>query len=133
MNRFAGAFLVPGRDLLAKVGARRRRVTYYEIARLKHSYGVSAAAMLVRLGQVGVLNASAVRRAFATFARSWRTTEPEPMGDEQGFGAFEKPQRFRRLVWRAVGEELISPVRGAALLGEPLEVVEWQVSGPGVG
>ena len=108
-------------------------MTYYEIARLKHAYGVSAAAMLVRLGQVGVLRASAVRRAFATFARGWLTTEPEPMGDGQGFGAFERPQRFRRLVWRAVGEELISPVRGAALLEESLEVVEWQVSGPGVG
>ena len=130
MNRFAGAFLVPGRNLLEKVGARRRRVTYYEIARLKHTYGVSAAAILVRLGQVGVLRPSAVRRAFATFARSWLSTEPEPIGDDQGFGAFEKPQRFRRLVWRAVGEELISPVRGAALLGEPLDVVEWQVSGP---
>ena len=130
MNRFAGAFLVPGRDLLEKVGARRRRVTYYEIARLKHAYGVSAAAMLVRLGQVGVLRPSAVRRAFATFARPWLTLEPEPIQDDQGFGAFERPQRFRRLVWRAVGEELISPVRGAALLGEPLEVVEWQVSGP---
>ena len=133
MNRFAGAFLVPARDLREKIGGRRRRVTYYEIARLKHTYGVSAAAMLVRLGQVGVLRSSAVRRAFATFARSWRMTEPEPMGDDQGFGAFEKPERFRGLVWRAVGEELISPVRGAALLGEPLEVVEWQVSGPGVG
>ena len=133
MNRFAGAFLVPGRDLLEKVGARRRRVTYYEIARLKHTYGVSAAAMLVRLGQVGVLRASTVRRAFATFARSWLTTEPEPIRDDQGFGAFERPQRFRRLVWRAVGEELISPVRGAALLGESLEVVEWQVSGPVAG
>ena len=130
MNRFAGAFLVPGRDLLEKVGARRRRVTYYEIARLKHAYGVSAAAILVRLGQVGVLRPSAVRRAFATFARSWLTTEPEPIGDDQGFGAFEKPQRFRRLVWRAVGEELISPVKGAGLLGESLDVVEWQVSGP---
>lgn len=130
MNRFAGAFLVPGQDLLEKVGARRRRVTYYEIARLKHTYGVSAAAMLMRLGQVGVLRPSAVRRAFATFARSWLTTEPEPIRDDKGFGAFEKPQRFRRLVWRAVGEELISPVRGAALLGESLEVVEWQISGP---
>ena len=130
MNRFAGALLVPGRDLLEKVGARRRRVTYYEIARLKHAYGVSAAAILVRLGQVGVLRPSAVRRAFATFARDWLTTEPEPIGDDQGFGAFEKPQRFRRLVWRAVGEELISPVKGAGLLGESLDVVEWQVSGP---
>ncbi|MYJ09480.1 MAG: ImmA/IrrE family metallo-endopeptidase, partial [Gemmatimonadetes bacterium] len=89
MNRFAGAFLVPGRDLLEKVGARRRRVTYYEIARLKHAYGVSAAAMLVRLGQVGVLRPSAVRRAFATFARPWLTSEPEPIQDDQGFGAFE--------------------------------------------
>ncbi|MYE92553.1 MAG: ImmA/IrrE family metallo-endopeptidase, partial [Gemmatimonadetes bacterium] len=93
MNRFAGAFLVPGRDLLEKVGARRRRVTYYEIARLKHAYGVSAAAMLVRLGQVGVLRPSAVRRAFATFARPWLTSEPEPIQDDQGFGAFERPQR----------------------------------------
>ena len=133
MNRFAGAFLVPGRDLLEKVGVRRHRVTYYEIARLKHTYGVSAAAMLVRLGQVGVLRPAAVRRAFATFARSWLTSEPEPIGDDQGFGAFEKPQRFKRLVWRAVGEELISPLRRATLLGESLEVVEWQVSGPGVG
>ena len=130
MNRFAGAFLVPGRSLLEKVGARRRRVTYYEIARLKHAYGVSAAAMLVRLGQVGVLRPSAMRRAFATFARSWLTSEPEPIREGEGFGAFERPQRFRRLVWRAVGEELISPVRGAALLGESLEMVEWQVSGP---
>ena len=132
MNRFAGAFLVPGRDLLEKVGARRHRVTYYEIARLKHTYGVSAAAMLVRLGQVGVLRPSAIRRAFATFARSWLKTEPEPIRDDQGFAAFEKPQRFKRLVWRAVGEELISPVRGAALLGESLDTVEWQISGPGV-
>ena len=133
MNRFAGAFLVPGRHLLERVGAGRRRVTYYEIVRLKHAYGVSAAAMLVRLGQVGVLRPAAVRRAFATFARSWLTSEPEPIGDEQGFGAFERPQRFRRLVWRAVGEELISPVRGAGLLGESLDTVEWQVCGPGVG
>ena len=133
IDRFAGAFLVPGRHLVERVGAGRRRVTYYEIVRLKHAYGVSAAAMLVRLGQVGALRASAVRRAFATFARGWLTSEPEPMGDEQGFGGFERPQRFRRLVWRAVGEELISPVRGAELLGESLEVVEWQVCGPGVG
>ena len=125
-----GAFLVPGRDLLEKVGRRRRRVTYYEIARLKHAYGVSAAAMLVRLGQVGVLSASAVRRAFATFARGWLTTEPEPMGGEQGFGAFERPQRFRRLVWRAVGEELISPVRGRRCWGSRLRWWSGRLVGP---
>ena len=33
----------------------------------------------------------------------------------------------------SVREELIPSIRGAALLGESLEVVGWQVCGPGVG
>ena len=132
MNRFAGAFLVPGRHLREQAGASRHRVTSYEIIDLKHTYGVSAAAMLVRLGQVGVLRPVAVERAFRTFARSWRKREPAPIRPDQGFAAFEKPQRFKRLVWRAVGEELISPVRAAALLNESLDAVEQQISGPAI-
>ena len=86
--------------------------------------------MLVRLGQVGVLQPATVARAFRTFARSWRKSEPEPIRDDKGFGAFETPRRFNQLVWRAIGEELISPVRAAALLNEPLATVERQISGP---
>ena len=130
MNRFAGAFLVPGQRLLEEVGAPRHRITYYEIIRLKHTYGVSAAAMLIRLGQVGVLPQATVQHAFATFARSWRRTEPEPIGRHHGFATFEKPRRFESLVSRAVGEELISPVRAAALLNQSLDSVERQISGP---
>ena len=132
VNRFAGAFLVPGRHLREEAGEGRRRITYYEIIRLKHTYGVSAAALLVRLGQVGVLRPAAVKRAFGTFARSWRKKEPEPIRPDQGFAAFEKPRRFKRLVWRAVGEELISPARAAALLDESLDAVEQQITGPAV-
>ena len=132
MNRFAGAFLVPGGHLRKEAGESRHRVTSYEIIALKHTYGVSAAAMLVRLGQVGILRPAAVERAFRTFARSWRKKEPEPILPDQGFAAFEKPQRFKRLVWRAVGEELISPVRAAALLNESLDAVERQISGPAI-
>ena len=109
MNRFAGAFLIPGQCLREEVGADRRRITYYEIIRLKQMYGVSAAALLVRLGQVGVLPPSSVQHAFA---------------------AFEKPRRFKSFVSRAVSEELISPVRAAALLDQSLEFVERQISGP---
>ena len=130
MNRFAGAFLIPRQHLLEEAGTRRHRVTYYEIIRLKHTYGVSAAAMLVRLGQVGILSPDTVQRAFATFARGWRRTEPEPIQHRHGFAAFEKPRRFKRLVSRALGEELISPVRAAALLDQPLDAVERQITGP---
>ena len=129
MNRFAGAFLVPSQRLREEVGNRRQRVTYYEIARLKHAFGVSAAAMLHRLEDVGVLPPRSVRHAFATFARSWRKTEPEPLLPHHGFAHFEKPCRFKRLVSRAVGEELISPLRAASLLDESLDSVERQISG----
>ena len=130
MNRFAGAFLMPAQRLLRQVGAGRRRITYYEIIRLKHTYGVSAAALLRRLGEVGVLTSATVQHAFATFARSWRTTEPQPIGPREGFGAFEKPRRFERLVSRALGEELISSVRAAALLNQSLDAVERRITGP---
>ena len=130
MNRFAGAFLVPGKRLLEEVGARRHRITYYEIIRLKHTYGVSAATILIRLAQVGALPPATVQHAFVTFARSWRKSEPEPIPPDHGFAAFEKPRRFQRLVSRAVGEELISPVRAAALLNQSLDSVERQILGP---
>ena len=93
-------------------------------------YGVSAAALLYRLGQVGILPLSAVQRALATFARTWRKTEPKPIRDNEGFGAFEKPSRFKSLVWRAVGEELISPIRAAQFLHQPLEDIESRIRGP---
>lgn len=132
MNRFAGAFLVPRESLLEEAGPRRSRIAYYEIIRLKHIYGVSAAALLMRLGQVGILPDATVRYAFTTFARSWRRNEPEPVRGDSGFAAFEKPRRFEQLVWRAVGEEVISPVRAAELLNQPLRTIEQRLSGPGV-
>jgi Zn-dependent peptidase ImmA (M78 family) len=130
MHRFAGAFLIPREHLEEEAGRNRHGMTWIEIMRLKRTYGVSAAAMLVRLGQVGILSKSAVEYAFKTYARSWRREEPEPIGPGEGFAAFEKPQRFERLVWRALGEELISPVRAAQMLGLPLSVVERDIRGP---
>lgn len=132
MNRFAGAFLVPRDHLVEEAGKQRHGMTYHEIMRLKRLYGVSAAAMLMRLGQIGILEQGVIEYAFKTYARSWRMTEPEPIRDNEGFGAFERPQRFDGLVWRALGEEMISPVRAAQLLNAPLAVVEREIRGPSV-
>ena len=130
MNRFAGAFLVPRDHLIDEAGHHRHGITYHEIIRLKQTYGVSAAAMLVRLGQIGILRPAVVRRAFSTFARAWRKAEPEPIPDNEGFAAFEKPSRFERLVWRALGEALISPARAAEFLRLPLTAIEERIRGP---
>ena len=130
MHRFAAAFLAPADHVRAEVGRRRRRLPYRELMRLKHFYGMSAAAMLIRLRDIRILPAAAVEYAFRTYARSWRTREPEPMADNEGLATFERPRRFERLVWRALGEELISPVRAAELLKRSLSDVEREIRGP---
>ena len=130
IDRFAGAFLVPAEHLAEEAGAHRHGMTYHELMRLKRLYGVSAAAMLMRLGQVGILPQSAIEYAFRSYARAWRREEPEPIRDDEGFGALERPQRFEGLVWRALGEQLISPIRAAQLLHRPLASVEREIRGP---
>jgi Zn-dependent peptidase ImmA (M78 family)/transcriptional regulator with XRE-family HTH domain len=130
MNRFAGAFLAPTDHLRGELGENRQGITWHELIRLKQFYGISAAAMLIRLRDVGLLPEATVEYAFRTYARAWRTSEPEPIRDGEGFGAFERPQRFERLVYRALAEELISPLRAAQLLKRPLASIEEQIRGP---
>lgn len=130
MNRFAGAFLVPAEHLREEAGECRHGVTYHELIHLKYTYGVSAVAMLVRLGQTGILPQTVVDYAFRSYARSWRRNEPEPMAEHEGFAAFETPGRFERLSWRALGEQLISPLRAAEMLGLSLDEVEREIRGP---
>jgi hypothetical protein len=91
---------------------------------------MSAAAMLIRLRDVGLLPEATVDYAFRTYARAWRTDEPSPIKDGQGLGAFEKPLRFERLVYRALAEDMISPVRAAQFLNAPLTKIEEEMRGP---
>ena len=130
MNRFAGAFLMPAEHLIQQVGAKRSGTTYHEIMHLKTLYGVSASAMLMRLAQLKIMQQRVVDYAFRTYARSWRRQEPEPIRAGEGFAAFEKPQRFEKLVWQALGEQLIAPVRAAQLLRQPLAAIEREIRGP---
>ncbi len=129
MNRFAAAFLIQKEHLMVSVGKDRSGMTSSELFRLKKLYGVSAAAMSMRLGQVGILPQEVVTRDFKTFARDWRKEEPDPILHLEGFAAFERPQRFERLVWQALGERLILPLRAARLLDIPLKEVEAALEG----
>ena len=129
MNRFAGAFLLPSSSLLAEVGKKRKGISYYEIKRIKRMYGVTAALVLVRLHQVGVLSKAALARAFSTDARKWRTEEPNPIEQQNGFASLEQPRRFERLVAQALSEELISLERASELLDLPIDQVRLEILG----
>ena len=129
-NVFAGAFLVPRDHLIRESGKIRNAIGYRELIYLKRMYRVSAATLLVRFKQTGVIDASTLAYAFQTFARGWRTHEPEPLEVHGKEGLYEAPRRFERLCYRALAEDLISSGKAAELLQQPLDRIEQELRGP---
>jgi len=132
-NVFAGAFLAPRDHLVREIGKHRKALGYRELVHLKRMYRVSAAALLVRLKQVGVIDESTLAYAFQTFARGWRTSEPEPLESPGEEGKHEVPRRFERLCYWALAEGLIAPAKAGELLQQPLAEIEKGLKGPAEG
>lgn len=113
--RFAGAFLVPGSVARFELGSRRRALDPHELHLLKHKYGLSMQAWVYRAKDLGILSESAATRLFRQFRQQgWHRQEP---GDQI---PPEEPERLKRLVLRALAEDIISESRAAELLGTPL-------------
>lgn len=114
-HRFAGAFLVPEPVVRFELGAKRHNLALYELHLLKHKYGLSMQAWIHRAKELGIISASAATRLFRQFRqRGWHREEP---GDSI---PPEEPARMKRLIMRALAEDVISQSRAAELLGMPL-------------
>jgi Zn-dependent peptidase ImmA (M78 family)/transcriptional regulator with XRE-family HTH domain len=127
---FAGAFLVPEAHLQREIGQHRKGIGYFELIQLKRMYRVSAAAFLMRLKHLDILDDSTLAYAFQTFARGWRRVEPEELEEADQRGSREPPRRFERLCYWALAEKLISPSKACELLQRPLQEIEQAMKGP---
>lgn len=132
MHRFASAFLMPADRIREEFGDSRRAVAYEEFKRIKHIYGVSAAALLMRLRDLNIVPSHYVSYLFKTQAKSWRTVEPDPINPHGEMAQAEQPERFERLVYRALAEQLIALPKASALLHKPAHDIEIAIRGPGV-
>jgi Zn-dependent peptidase ImmA (M78 family)/DNA-binding XRE family transcriptional regulator len=113
--RFAGAFLVPEPVARFELGEHRQTLDLHELHLLKHKYGLSMPAWIYRAKDLGILSESAATRLFKQFRQQgWRRREP---GDQI---PPEEPGRLKRLVIRALAEDMISQSRAAELLRMPL-------------
>jgi len=87
---------------------------------LKHKYGLSMQAWVYRAKDLGILSESSATRLFRQFRqKGWHRLEP---GDQI---PPEEPKRMKRLVLRALAEDVVSESRAAELLGMPLRQF-WQ-------
>lgn len=113
-HRFAGAFLMPAEVLWAEVGKHRTSLSLGELFALKRLFGASVPAITYRCRDLGIIGPTTAQALFKRFNRlGWNRPpypEPEPLPQE-------RPQRFRRLCFRALAEGAISEAKAAELLG----------------
>jgi Zn-dependent peptidase ImmA (M78 family) len=129
-QRFAGAFLMHADHLRREAGNKREKIGYQEIVFLKRIYRVSAAALAMRLEQIGIIAKATLSTIFQTIGRTWRTVEPVPLEEAGQEGSFERPKRFERLSLWALAEQFISPGKAMELLQISLEQLERAMAGP---
>jgi Zn-dependent peptidase ImmA (M78 family) len=125
-HRFASAFLMPADHLREQVGKHRNGFGFAELMATKIIYRTAATALLMRFRDLGIISQEQCTAIFQTTARHWRRTEPQPLNP---YLPIEKPQRFRRLCYRALAEQMISLPKAANLLQERVNIIAQEMRG----
>jgi len=118
-NRFAGAFLAPADEVRKELGEKRVWLEPGELAVLKKAYGLSMQGWMHRAKDLGILpdvHYVEMRKFFNS--RGWHKKEPGEQFPR------EEPQLFDQLVYRALGQDLISESKAAELMR--MSVTEFQ-------
>lgn len=102
-HRFAGALLVPRAAAVQELGKHRRDLSLPELGLLKQRWGLSMQAWARRALDCGIIDQSTYRDIHIKFrTRGWHRLEP------YSYEGVEEPLLFRRLLWRALDEGIVS-------------------------
>jgi Zn-dependent peptidase ImmA (M78 family)/DNA-binding XRE family transcriptional regulator len=102
-HRFAAALLVPRPAALQELGERRRDLSMPELGLLKQRWGLSMQAWARRAYDCGIIGQTTYRHLNIQFrTRGWHRREPFD------YDGREEPLLFRRLLWRALEEGIVS-------------------------
>lgn len=118
-HRFAAAFLVPKSQAIKELGRKRNNISLVELKNLKTKYKMSMSAWVRRAYDLNIITNARFRSFMINFSREgYRKKEPElhlcP----------ETPIRMENLIFRALGEEIISESKAAELLNRPISPIE---------
>ena len=125
-HRFAGAFLLPKDAVYSQLGKRRSRVEWKELAVLKQEYGISMAASLHRLHDLGVISDATYKSmSIQRNIKGWHTQEPYP------YKGAERCFRFSQLLYHGLAEGKLSLSKAAELADTTVERLQAELSTEG--
>ncbi len=124
---FAGAFLMPAETLWQEVGKHRNELSIGELFELKALFKLSVQAITYRLKDLQIISGPLFKKLFDHFVeQGWR----KPPYSEPGPIPPERPERFRRLCFRAVAEGAVSESKAAELLGVSVRQLDRMLEQP---
>lgn len=109
-NYFAGAMLLPEDTLRKEVGNSRTKLLLPELGAIKKQYGISIQAIAYRMKDLGIITLSYFKQFMFFINQSGFKIEEPFLYEGQ-----EESRRFNQLLFRALGEELISMSKAASL------------------
>lgn len=111
-HTFASAVLYPAEMARGEMAQERFHFFLQELELIKERWGISIAALFPRALHLGIINANTYRRLNTNYrVKGYHRDEP---GE---YGGLERPRRFTQLLYRAIGQEVIS-INHAAHLAE---------------
>ena len=110
----SGAFLIPRRDLILKIGIHRKSISK-DMLLVSEEYGVSYQMLIKRAEVNNIISKSLCKSFFVNISKKgWRKNEPTHIEREE-------PHLFKDLVLRGINEGDINIDKGAELLKVSLE------------
>ena len=121
-HAFAGALLLPKKVVIEELGRNRKKITEWELKKIKSIYGISMQAIMARAFHLRIISEFTCRQ-FNIYVNKhgWRKSEP---GD---YDEHEEASRFKKLVLYAAAEQIVSFSKAAELLNQPLAEFERQL------
>ena len=122
---FAGALLLPAAKLREMLGRKRKKISWYELAEVKKTYGASYQAITYRCREAGIIGRENFRDLFDEYKRlGWRDPsyrEHFAIDPER-----ESSTRLQRLALRGIMEGITSETEAKALLNASSEeLTSW--------
>lgn len=128
---FTGAILLPANALYSILGKSRRSIPLGELLEIKKRFGISMGGVMMRAAQLNIIT----QQSLVDFYRfgpgkAWRSAKEEPWDKELGKIFSENHHRYRQLVYRGYGEDLITISKAADYLKSSVEEANKMLNAP---
>lgn len=116
---FANEVLLPSAVLKEILGEKRKSISLVELKDIQRLYGISIEAIMTKARQLSIINDHQYRSFYISLNKS-NTLKADI---REAVYPAEHTNRYERLVYKAVSDELISVSKAANLLNESVDVI----------